>query len=143
MRIMVRIMGLTIIGLCVSIMLMHSFDLMIRYDELVKATSLAMSNTQLVMMENIEDIYYKTNNARRKIENDIEYIDLFQENLNLLISTNSSFEIKEWLADARKGLLYVDVVCRFKTIKGDIKTFEKKLLNVVNVTTNEKNITNT
>ena len=133
MRIMVRIMGLTIIGLCVSMMLMHSLELNIRYDELDKITSLAMSNTQLVMMENIEDIYYGTDNSRRHINDDLEYINLYKENMNLLISTNSDYVINDYIADARKGLLYVDVSCSFKTVKGDIKTFNKKLLNVVDV----------
>lgn len=133
MRIMVRIMGLTIIGLCVSMMLMHSLELNIRYDELDKITSLAMSNTQLVMMENIEDIYYGTDNSRRHINDDFEYINLYKENMNLLISTNSDYVINDYIADARKGLLYVDVSCSFKTVKGDIKTFNKKLLNVVDV----------
>lgn len=140
MKIIVRVMGLTIIGLCVSLMLMHSFDINIRYDELDKATSIAMSNTQLVMMENIEDIYYGTNNAR-KINNDVDYINVYKENLEKLITTNSSYEIKDYLADSRKGLLYVDVICNFITLKGEEKTIEKKLLNIVDVNMeNEKNI---
>lgn len=138
MKILVRIMGLTIIGLCISFMLMHSFELIIRLDELNKITSLAMSNTQLVMMENIEDIYYRTDNAR-KISNDMEYIDLYKENLNKLISTNSVYTIKDYEADSRKGLLYVDVECSFKTIKGDIKTFNKKLLNIVDADIHNEN----
>ena len=138
MKIIVRIMGLTVIGLCISICLMHSFDIMIRYDELIKASSLAMSNTQLVMMENIEDAYYGTSNARRVINDDLDYISLFKENFNILTSTNSKYTIKEYVADARKGLLYVDIDCCFKTIKGDYKTLNKKLINIVDVVQNEK-----
>ena len=140
MKIVVRIMGLTIIGLCVCSMLMHSFDLNIRYDELDKAASLAMANTQLVMMENIEDIYYGTNNARKRINDDREYIEMYKTNLNKLISTNSQYTINDYVADARKGLLYVDVTCSFKTVRGETKTLNRKLLNVVDVINkNEKN----
>lgn len=112
---------------------MHCFDLITRSDELNKITSLAMSNTQIVMMENIEDAYFNTNNARRTIDSDIDYINLYKDNLEKLISTNSSYSIKDYYADARKGLLYVNIECSFKTIKGDYKTLNKKLLNIIDV----------
>ena len=140
MKIIVRVMGLAVIGLCISLMLMHSFDINIRYDELNKISSIAMANTQLVMMENIEDIYYNTNNAR-KINNDIEYINTYKNNLNQLITTNSKYTIKDYIADSRKGLLYVNVECSFTTLKGETKTINKKLLNIVDVDiNNEKDI---
>ena len=88
--------------------------------------------------DDIEDAYYGTSNARRVINDDLDYISLFKENFNILTSTNSKYTIKEYVADARKGLLYVDIDCCFKTIKGDYKTLNKKLINIVDVVQNEK-----
>ena len=138
MKIMVRVMGLTVIGLCISICLMHSFDIMVRYDELDKASSIAMSNTQIVMMENIEDAYYGTSNARRVISDDLDYISLYKENFDILTNTNSVYTIKDYRADCLKGLLYVDIECRFKTIRGNCKVLNKKLLNIVDVIEDEE-----
>jgi len=137
MKIMVRIMGLTVVGLCISLMLMHSFDLMIRIDELEKASQIAMSNTQLVVMENIEDSYYKTNNVRQVINSDEAYIQMYKENLNKLKTSNGEFDVVDYKADIRKGLLYVDIDYTFNTINGNKKTINKKLLNIVDVVIDE------
>ena len=133
-------MGLTVVGLCICLMIIHSFDLMIRHDELDKATSIAMSNTQLVIMENIEDSYYKTNNSRLIIPDDKSYIELFINNLNKLKTSNCEFEVVDYYADTRKGLLYVDVKYSYKTINGSDRYLNKKLLNIVDVILYEKDI---
>ena len=48
MKVLVRAMSLTVIGLCVCLILMHLLDYNVRLDELNKASHLAMANTQLL-----------------------------------------------------------------------------------------------
>lgn len=133
MRIVVRIFGLTIIGVLVSITIIHTFSINIHLDELEKISSLAMSNTQIVMQETVEDRLFGTNNARRKIESDEEYIALYKDNLNKLISTESEYRIADYYVDYYKGLIYVDVICEYKTLFKETKYLEKKLINIIDV----------
>lgn len=136
MRIMVRMMELSIIGFCTCLMLMHIFDLNVRLDELNKISSLAMSNTQIVVQENIEDRLYGTDNARLRIDSNDKYISLYKENLSKLISTDSTYEVSDYLADHERGLLYVKVDCSYKTLNGNTKTLSRKLLNIIDVNEN-------
>lgn len=132
MRIIVRSMGLTVIGLCVCLMLMHLLDLNIRYDELDKASHMAMTNTQIVMQENIEDIYYKTNNARLKIDTNEDYLNLYKENFNILVNSDGEFNIDGY-CDVYKGLMCVSVSHKYKNFLGQDKILNKKLINVIDV----------
>ena len=87
MKVLVRAISLTVIGLCVCLILMHLLDYNVRLDELNKASHLAMANTQIVMQENIEDIYYNTNNSRMKIGSNEEYLKLFKENFMIWVNS--------------------------------------------------------
>lgn len=133
MRVIIRIFSLTIIGLLVSVMLIHSLDLNIRLDELNKTSSLAMSNTQILIQEIIEDRLYGTNNARRNITSNEEYLNLYEENFYRLINTNSEYEIVDYYADYLRGLLYVSINCKYHTVMGKEKILNKRLLNIIDV----------
>lgn len=133
MRIIIRIFSLTIIGLLISIMLIHCLDLNIRIDELNKTSSLAMSNTQILIQEIIEDRLYGTNNARRNINSNEEYLNIYKDNLFKLINTNSDYEIVDYYADYLRGLLYVNINCKYHTVTGKEKILNKRLLNIIDV----------
>ena len=133
MRIIIRIFSLTIIGLLVSIVLIHCLDLNIRIDELNKTSSLAMSNTQILIQETIEDRLYGTNNARKNINSNEEYLDLYKDNFYKLINTNSEYEIIDYYADYLRGLLYVNINCKYHTVMGKEKILNKRLLNIIDV----------
>ena len=104
----------------------------IRYDELDKASHMAMTNTQIVMQENIEDIYYKTNNARLKIDTNEDYLNLYKENFNILVNSDGEFNIDGY-CDVYKGLMCVSVSHKYKNFLGQDKILTKKLINVIDV----------
>ena len=133
MRIIIRIFSLTIIGLLISIMLIHCLDLNIRIDELNKTSSLAMSNTQILVQEILEDRLYGTNNVRRNINSNEEYLNIYKDNLFKLINTNSDYEIIDYYADYLRGLLYVNINCKYHTVMGKEKILNKRLLNIIDV----------
>lgn len=139
MKIMVRAMGLTVIGVCISSILMHVYDLTIRYDELDRISLLAMSNTQIVMQENIEDIYYNTNNKRKEISDSNTYLNLYKDNLNTLKSTNGTYEVDGYF-DPYKGLAYADITYRYNNFLGEEKTLNKKLVNIIDVVNDNEKI---
>ena len=66
MRLLIRFMGLSMIGMIYLVMFMEMMYKDILSNELNVITSLAMNQTQIVMTEQIEDLYYHTNNARKK-----------------------------------------------------------------------------
>lgn len=133
MKIIIRIFGLIVVGIVSTLIIMQSFEMNIYYDELVKISSLAMANTQIVMAENIEDKYHGTQNSRILISNNDEYINLYRDNLNKLINTNAKYTISDHYADYQKGLLYVKVQCEYRTINGKKKMYQNKLLNIIDV----------
>lgn len=104
----------------------------IRYDELNKASHLAMANTQIVMQENIEDIYYNTNNKRRSIDSNEEYLSIFKENFMTLVNSDGTYSIDAY-SDVYKGLLYVDIKHQYRNFLGQEKMIRKKLINVIDV----------
>lgn len=133
MKIIIRIFGLIVVGIVSTLIIMQSFEMNIYYDELVKISSLAMANTQIVIAENIEDKYHGTQNSRILISNNDEYINLYRDNLNKLINTNAKYTISDYYADYQKGLLYVKVQCEYRTINGKKKMYQNKLLNIIDV----------
>lgn len=132
MRIFIRVMGITTIGMCVCLMLMHLLDLNIRKDEIDRISYLAMSNTQIVMQENIEDFYYQTNNARQKINSSAEYEQLYIDNIRMLQTTDGVYNLS-FISDPLKGLLCVDIDYEYKNFLGQTKVINKKLINIINV----------
>ena len=132
MKVLVRAMSLTVIGLCVCLILMHLLDYNVRLDELNKASHLAMANTQIVMQENIEDIYYNTNNSRMKIGSNEEYLKLFKDNFMILVNSDGTYSISGY-SDVYKGLLWVNISHKYKNFLGQDKTITKKMINVIDV----------
>lgn len=132
MKIFVRTIGISVIGFCIILILMHLLDLNIRYDELNKASHIAMTNTQIIMQENIEDIYYNTNNRRLDINTNDEYLNLFKENFDILIDSDGTYSIDGY-SDVLKGLLYININYKYKNFLGREKSLNKKLINVIDV----------
>ena len=140
MRIIVRIFSLSIVSLLVLMTVMNLFEENIHLDELNKISSLAMTNTQIIIQENIEDRLYKTANARMVIKDNEDYLDLYRFHLDKLVNTSGKYYIKDYYADYYKGLLYVDVVHEYKSIDGTKKILEKKLINLIDIKDYEKEI---
>lgn len=138
MRILIRSFSLMIMGMIISIMLMHCFDLTIRVDELDRVARQAMNQTQMVMLENIEDYYYKTNNARVNVTSEEDYLNMYCSNLNTLKTSNGNYVVDGYF-DPLKGLAYVDINYSYKNFLGQEKILNKKLLNIIDVVKYEEN----
>ncbi|MDO4500332.1 MAG: hypothetical protein Q4B60_03545 [Erysipelotrichaceae bacterium] len=133
MKILIRSFGLTVMGVYVCLMLFYVYDLNIRYDELNRISTIAMANTQILMQENIEDKYFGTSNARVNIDDNDTYLNIYKENLNKLVSTNSDYEVSDYYADYNSGLLYVLVRCKYKSLTGNYRYIDRKLINFIDV----------
>ena len=138
MRILIRSFSLMIMGMIVSIMLIHCFDLTIRVDELDRVARQAMNQTQMVMLENIEDYYYKTNNARFNVTSSEDYMSMYYDNLNTLKTSNGNYMVDGYF-DPLKGLAYVDINYSYTNFLGQEKTLNKKLINIIDVVKYEEN----
>ncbi len=138
MRIVVRIFSFTIMGLCVVLMLMHGFDMTIRYDEVDRISRMAMDQTQMVILENIEDYYYKTNNARKIVTSSDDYLKMFNDNLNTLKSSDGTYSVDGYF-DPLKGIAYANINYSYLNFLGETKTINKKLVNIIDVVKYEEN----
>ena len=85
MRVLIRVFGLSCIFIFVCMIFMTMTNHNVRQDELNSAISTAMTGTQTIMQENIQDELYGTNQARQKIESEAEYKDLFIKNFARLV----------------------------------------------------------
>lgn len=135
MRIFIRIMGLTTIGMCICLMLMHLLDLNVRKDEIEKISNIAMSNTQIIMQENIEDLYYGTSNARMVVDNNDKYEKLYKDSLLKLQTTNGNYSLN-LKSDYTKGLMHVDIEYSYKNLLGQTNKMYKSLTNIIDVRIN-------
>lgn len=140
MKILIRTLGLTIIGIFISITLMHLIDKTIRVDELNKLAYIATTNTQIVMMENIEDIVYGTDNKRLTITSNEEYLDIFKDNFEIGVTSDTTYEINDLACDYATGLLNVEIIGKYKNIFNEDKTITKKVLNIVDVKTDYEEV---
>lgn len=132
MKIFIRVMGFTVIGMCVCLILMNLFDLNIRKNEVDEISRSAMNSTQIIMQENIEDEYYGTNNARRKIDSNALYEQLYLENLLILQTSNGKYNI-DFKSDYQKGLLSVNINYEYQNFLGQKQVINKKLTNIIDV----------
>lgn len=140
MKAMMRVMGMTIIGMLLMIIMIQTVNVDIRKDELESASSLAMNQTQQIMEEIIEDEYYGTNNARSSIDSNDEYFDLYVDNFQKLITTNCAYNIDLLHADYTKGLLDVNVTCRYKNFIGEESSITERKTNIIEQIDNKENI---
>lgn len=132
MKLFIRTIAITTIGMCVCFILMHLLDLTIRKDEIDKISRIAMNNTQIIMQENIEDKYYGTSNARKVISSNKEYENLYMENLKILQTTNGKYDVK-FVSDYSKGMLSVDINYIYTNFLKEEKIINKKLTNIIDV----------
>ena len=102
-------------------------------NELNVITSLAMNQTQIVMTEQIEDLYYHTNNARKKFYSNYEYASDFIDNLEKLKSSDARYEIEIYEADIEEGILDVNVIVHYKRINGDDVSLNTRKTMIVDV----------
>ena len=132
MKLLVRFMGLGLIGIVLIAMMFEMVSLNIREDELNTIVSMAISNTQLVMQEIIEDELYQTTNARMILD-DEKYFELFMDNLDTLISTDSVYEVRLLAIDHTKGLIDVEVDLKYRGIDGSLKVLSTRKTSIVDV----------
>ena len=122
-------LGMSIIVL----VMMFSFfqEVNVRQDELNNIVATAMTQTQTVIKEQIEDKQYKTNNKRYAISNNDEYVAEFTHNLYMLKTTNSDYHITVYGVDYEKGLLDIGVESSFRMWNGQTKTLTTRKTGIV------------
>lgn len=122
-------LGMSIIVL----IMMFSFfqEVNVRQDELNNIVATAMTQTQTVIKEQIEDKQYKTNNKRYAISNNDEYVAEFTHNLYMLKTTNSDYHITVYGVDYEKGLLDIGVKSSFSMWNGQTKTLTTRKTGIV------------
>lgn len=133
MRLLIRFMGLSMIGMIYLVMFMEMMYKDVLSNELDVITSLAMNQTQIVMTEQIEDLYYHTNNARKKFYSNYEYASDFIDNLEKLKSSDARYEIEIYEADIEEGILDVNVIVHYKRINGDDVSLNTRKTMIVDV----------
>lgn len=133
MKMIVRCFGMSMI-LIVSLMIfMQMMIFNVRRDELVNCISIAMSNTQIIIQEQIEDSLYGTNNKRKSISSNKEYLEEYTRNFYKLVTSDSDFKIKVYGIDYTKGLLDIEVESSFKMLNGDIKSIKSRKTSIIDV----------
>ncbi len=133
MKIIVRIFGLSVMLFYVILIFLQMIDYNIRRDELNQCISMAMTSTQIIMMENIEDQILGTNNCRKKITSNKEYLDEFKNNFHVLTSTNTDYKIHVYAIDYTTGLLSIGVEGQFLTLNGIKKKFNSRKTSVIDM----------
>ena len=136
MRILTRLFGLGVVLIVVIMLFGQMMMFNIRRGELNSAISTAMSSTQIVMQEQIEDKEYGTNTRRKTISSNDEYIDEFIENFEKLITTDTVYKIRVYGVDYEKGLLDIGVEGSFKMLNGETKTFNSRKTSIVEILSN-------
>ncbi|MEQ2776982.1 hypothetical protein [[Clostridium] innocuum] len=117
----------------IVLIMMFSFfqEVNVRQDELNNIVATAMTQTQTVIKEQIEDKQYKTNNKRYAISNNDEYVAEFTHNLYMLKTTNSDYHITVYGVDYEKGLLDIGVESSFRMWNGQTKTLTTRKTGIV------------
>ena len=138
MKIIVRIMILSFIIVGFLYTNVTLGQLTIREDELNIIASEAISTTQVSAREQIEDKLYGTNNARCKADDSCyksndDYLDDLKRNLKALITTKSIYEIDVYGVDYEKGLLDVEIKCKYTQTNGKIKTLSVRKTSIIDV----------
>ncbi len=133
MRIIARCFGLSIV-LVLSIMIYAQMMIFnVRKDELVNCISIAMTSTQIVMQEQIEDITYGTDTRRKTISSNEMYLEEFVVNFYKLTSSDSKYKIKVFGIDYTKGFLDIEIESQFKMFNGKTKTITSRKTSIVDI----------
>lgn len=133
MKTLLKIYGLAIVIFLFVMIAMQYTDFTVREDELNSNITSAMTATQIVMQENIEDKVFGTDNKRKEISSNEEYVEEFANNFYVLVSTNTDYEIEVYAVDYEKGLLSVGVKGTFKMLNGQTKTIYSRKTSIVDV----------
>ena len=133
MRIIMRCFGLSVIFIVIVMIFTQMMNFQIRRDELTTCISTAMSSTQIIMQEQIEDEVYGTNNKRKTIDSNQAYLEEFKNHFYKLVNSDSSFKIKVYGVDYTKGFLDLEIESSFKMLNGDIKTIKSRKTSIIDI----------
>lgn len=131
MKMLNRILGLTIAGLFCMLIVLQLINVDVRRDEMNTILTLAMTQTQTILEEQVQDDIYGTSTSRKRISSNEEYFQEFVTNFQKLITTNSNYQLELLDADYEKGLLDVNVICRYRNIMGQDKTMEVRKTSII------------
>lgn len=133
MRVLIRCFNLSII-LIVSILIFAQMMIFnVKRDELINCISTAMSSTQIIMQEQIEDGIYGTNVRRKTITSNEQYLDEFLIHFYKLITTDSDYIINVYGIDYTKGLLDIEIESHFKMFNGKEKVIKSRKTSIIDV----------
>lgn len=133
MKIISRIFGLSIVLILGYMIVFELTGYYVRRNELNTCITSAMTSTQIIMQENIEDEYFGTNNARKVIDSNEAYVEEFGNNFYVLPTTNTDYHIDILAVDYTKGLLHVKITGTFNTLNGQQKSFSAEKTSIIDV----------
>lgn len=133
MKLLIRLFGLTIITVSLTVALLNYSAESTRFLELNEATSTAMTTTQIVMRKQIEDSYYGTRAAETYFMSSDDYLEYFTDHLGILITSNSTYTVDCIEADYINGILSVQVNCTYTDLLGYDKTLSIKRTSIVDI----------
>lgn len=131
MKALTKLFGFSFVAVFVIVIMSLFQDINVRQDELNNVITTAMTSTQTVMKEQIEDKKFETSNKRYAINNNDEYLAEFTKNLYKLKTSDSVYKIYVYGIDYEKGLLDVEVTSSFNMWNGQTKTFTARKTNVI------------
>lgn len=120
MRILIKLFGYTLVGFFVLVCSLQFVSTNIRTQEVHKAATNAMTQTQTVMAEQIEDREYGTHAARLVWSSEDEYFNYFVDSFKIQLSTDNVCRIDMLDCDLNKGLLRVKISCFYNKLNGDV-----------------------
>lgn len=120
MRALIKLYGYTMIGLLMMLCTLQFVSTNIRRDEMETAATMAMSQTQTAMAEQIEDRKYGTHTARVTWVDEDEYFQYFADSFQIQLTTNSACRLDRLDCDLEKGLLRVRVTCSYNKLNGEV-----------------------
>lgn len=139
MKIVARIFGLSIILILSYMIAMEFTGYYVRRNELNNCIKTAMTSTQIIMQENIEDEYFGTENARKVIDSNEAYVEEFGNNFYVLPTTNTDYHIDILAVDYTKGLLHVKITGTFTMLNGQQKSFSAEKTSIIDVLEDAQN----
>ena len=133
MRIIARCFGLSMITLFGIILFSQLMSFDVRQDELNSCISTAMTSTQIVMQEQIEDQAFGTEARRKSINSNEQYVEEFSLNFYKLVTTDTKYRIRVYGVDYKKGLLDIGVEGSFKMLNGNMKVIKARKTSIVDI----------
>ena len=138
MKILMRVFGMSVIMMLSVLMVFQMMSMNIRRDELTTCISTAMTSTQIIMQEQIEDQVYGTNTKRKEITSNEEYLEEFASNFYKLINSDSKYKIKVFGIDYTKGFIDIEIESTYIMFNGEEKTISSRKTSIVDVLMDEE-----